>query len=184
MGKPVRDVATQDHGGKRDAGACVQVETCFGVLSTLRAARIKPGVGVLCNLLQLCARHDTAVRVLDIWALVSEERLRLNPHVLSAMLTCAAAAAGESPEVARLVVRIGGVLRARWLDAAAGPRPDVRGWRVAFNALLSYHAAARSLREVMEVFTVRWQLGTHMHEPGRAAVAVCETAVLRCSRSL
>eukprot|EP00892_Ulva_mutabilis_P007982 jgi/Ulvmu1/5556/UM023_0092.1 len=136
-----------------------QVEACFGVLCALRAARIKPGVGVLCNLLQLCARQDTAIRVLDIWALVDTERLRLNPHVLSAMLTCATAAAGESPEVPRLVARIEAVLRERWLEAAAGPRPDTRGWRVAFNGLLTYYAAARSLREGMAVFTFMKKCG-------------------------
>lgn len=128
---------------------------CFGVLSALRAARIKPGVGVLCNLLQLCARCDTALRVLDIWALAAAEGLRLNAHVLSAMLTCAAAAAGESAEVARLAARIERVLRSRWRQAAAGSRPDERGWRVAFNALLTYHAAARQWRDGMAVFAVR-----------------------------
>lgn len=127
---------------------------CFGVLSALRAARIKPGVGVLCNLLQVCARRDTALRVLDIWALAASEGLRLNAHVLSAMLTCAAAAAGESLEVPRLAARIGRMLRGRWLEASAGPRPDEHGWRVAFNALLTYHAAARQWGEGMEVFTV------------------------------
>lgn len=122
----------------------MQVETCFGVLATLRSNRLKPGVGVICNLLQLCARNDTSARVLDIWALVEADRLRVTPHVLSAALACCARCVRECTEVAQLAMRLEKHTRERWMDAALWRRSQSTesDFRVAFNALLAYHAAA------------------------------------------
>lgn len=116
---------------------------CFGVLSTLRANRLKPGVGVLCNLLQVCARHDTSARVLGIWALVEADRLRVTPHVLSAALACCARCVKECPDVVQLAMRLEKQLRERWIDATLWRRCSTAemNYRVAFNALLAYHAA-------------------------------------------
>lgn len=114
------------------------------MLSTLRANRLKPGVGVLCNMLQLCARNDTSARVLDIWALVEADRLRVTPHVLSAALACCARCVQECPEVLQLAMRLEKQLRERWIDTTLWRRcPTAEtNFRVAFNALLAYHAAA------------------------------------------
>ena len=120
------------------------METCFGLLSTLRANRVKPGVGVMCNLLQLCAHNDTSARVLDIWALMEAERLRVTPHVLSAALACCARCVQECPEVLQLAMRLEKLLREQWIDTTlwrSCPTAEAR-FRVAFNALLAYHAAA------------------------------------------
>lgn len=114
------------------------------MLATLRSNRIKPGVGVLCNLLQVCSRNDTSARVLDIWALVEADRLRFTPHMLSAALACCARCVHESQEISRLALRLEIQLRERWIDASLWQRlpGNETNFRVAFNALLAYHAAA------------------------------------------
>jgi hypothetical protein len=153
------------------------VETCFGVLSTLRANRVKPGVGVLCNLLQVCARNDTSARVLDIWALVEAEKLRMTPHVLSAALACCAKCVRECPDVAKLALRLEKQLQERWMDASLWHRCTTTeaNFRVAFNSLLAYHAAAQWFDHGLET----WQVCARLPLNASLSQDLCMPMVLR-----
>jgi hypothetical protein len=132
-----------------------QVESCFGVLSALQASRRRPGVGVLTSLLQLCAHNDVAARVVDIWALVAAERLRVTPHMLSAALRCCALAARDCPEARTLAARLEAQLRDRWLAAAGVTWRSDHSYCAAFNALLGFHAAAAHFDAGLATWQVR-----------------------------
>jgi hypothetical protein len=136
-----------------------QVERCFAAVAALRAAGRKLQVGVLANMLQVCAASGFAVRVLDIWGMVQEDRLRVNAYVATAALVCCKqASADASAQVGGVAADVAAWLRARWLDTRGAPEPHLRnesGMRIAFNALLAYHARASPWEAGMETLRVR-----------------------------
>ena len=123
-----------------------QVEQCYSIFTTFCEQHKKPAVGVLANMLHLCAAHGVGLRVLDIWKLVQKDMLRINAHVALTALLCCKAVATQSPHVRSIARQVRLWLQKRWLHTCmrattAGLRNE-DGMRIAFNALLAYYAAA------------------------------------------